>query len=58
MGTVFALPWTVLPDADTDSMISLLHRNGFKSVAMALTDNAVNVDYLVKAPCDACKRGR
>ena len=45
MGTVFALPWTVLPDADTDSMISLLHRNGFKSVAMALTDNAVNVDY-------------
>ena len=45
MGTVFALPWTVLPDEQTKDLVGLLRNEGFKSAAMALTDNAVNVDY-------------
>lgn len=45
MGTVFALPWTVLPDHQTTDLLKLLKAQGFKTVAMALTDNAVNVDY-------------
>lgn len=44
MGTVFALPWTVLPAEQTTSLVDLLKAEGFATVAMALTDNAVNVD--------------
>lgn len=39
MGTVFQIPWTVA-DKDTD-IISLLHDSGYKTVAMALTDESV-----------------
>lgn len=41
MGTVFKLPWTWLPAQDS---YSVLHDNGFKTVAMALTDNSVPID--------------
>lgn len=41
MGTVFKLPWTWLPAQDS---YSVLHDNGFKTVAMALTDNSVSID--------------
>ena len=47
MGTVFQIPWTYLnrdfskaPQSD----IHLLHELGFKTAAMALSDNAVNID--------------
>lgn len=39
MGTVFQLPWTWL-----EAPISSLHDLGFKTVAMALTDNSVHID--------------
>ncbi|MBO5371911.1 MAG: RNA methyltransferase [Lachnospiraceae bacterium] len=38
MGTVFQIPWTYIDD------ISFLHKMGFKTAAMALSDNAVNID--------------
>ncbi len=60
MGTVFQIPWTWLPDgsgacwippADEDGNkgrrpadIAALHRMGFRTAAMALSDNAVDVD--------------
>ena len=39
MGSVFLVPWTRL-----DAPISSLHEYGFRTAAMALTDNAVNID--------------
>ena len=39
MGSVFLVPWTWL-DGDVES----LHDDGFKTVAMALTDDAVGID--------------
>ncbi len=47
MGTVFQIPWTFLgkkSSALSASDISLLKHLGFKTVAMALTDHAVNID--------------
>lgn len=41
MGTVFKLPWTWLP---AQGAYSALRDNGFKTVAMALTDNSVPID--------------
>jgi tRNA G18 (ribose-2'-O)-methylase SpoU len=38
MGSVFLVPWTWLSDA------SLLHAQGFKTVAMALTDRSIPLD--------------
>lgn len=40
MGSVFLLPWTWL-----DEGIQSLGRYGFKTAAMALTDNSVSLDY-------------
>ena len=40
MGSVFLVPWTWL-----DSSISSLHRLGFKTAAMALTDQSVSIDH-------------
>lgn len=40
MGTVFQIPWTFLPD---DWQI-LLRKSGFKTAAMALTDDSVSID--------------
>ena len=42
MGSVFLVPWTWL-----DAPINALHQYGFRTVAMALTDNSVPID----APC-------
>ncbi len=43
MGTVFQIPWTFLPTWDED-MLSLLNSLGFKTAAMALSDNSVSID--------------
>ena len=40
MGTVFQIPWTFLP---TD-WLRVLQENGFKTAAMALTDDSVSID--------------
>lgn len=47
MGSVFLLPWTWL-----DGPATTLHQFGFRTVAMALTDNSVSVDdpVLVSEP--------
>jgi len=44
MGTVFQIPWTkeeVIPEVN---IIELLHGLGFKTVAMALTDDSVGIE--------------
>ncbi len=41
MGTVFKLPWTYLPSVGA---YNLLRENGFKTVALALTDRSVAID--------------
>ncbi len=42
MGTVFQIPWTYLPS--NDNYAELLKSYGFKTAAMALTDNSVSID--------------
>ena len=42
MGRVFIIHWTWFTDTSTDN--ALLHRLGFKTVAMALTDNSIPLD--------------
>ena len=46
MGTVFQIPWAQasLEESDYPSLMKFLARNGFKTVAMALTDDSVSVD--------------
>ncbi len=47
MGTVFRVPWGVIGDDHNDWRdrgIELLHSHGFKTAAMALTDDSVNID--------------
>lgn len=46
MGAVFALPWARLPDWST--AIPTLHEHGFATVAMALTDDAVDLDRVAE----------
>lgn len=41
MGTVFKMPWTYLPSVGAYDMLRSL---GFKTVALALTDNSVPID--------------
>lgn len=43
MGTVFQIPWTILPAWD-DNMRTHLRSMGFKTAAMALSDNSVSID--------------
>ena len=40
MGTVFQVPWTHLPE----DWVELLHKNGFKTAAMALTNDSISID--------------
>lgn len=40
MGTVFQVPWTFLPD----NWLQLLSQYGFKTAAMALSDDSISVD--------------
>ena len=42
MGTVFQVPWTIF-DKDID-YVELLHHMGYKTAAMALTDQSVSID--------------
>lgn len=42
MGTVFQIPWTFLPE--NTAWPELLHDLGFKTAALALTDNSVSID--------------
>lgn len=45
MGTVFQIPWTILPKtAWPDWGAELLHKLGYKTVAMALKDDSVSID--------------
>ncbi len=47
MGTVFQIPWTYLGDVDCEwpeQGMQLLHRLGFKTAAMALSDKAISID--------------
>ncbi len=48
MGTVFQIPWTYIGDKKNkmwpDEGMDVLHELGFKTVAMALTDDSVSVD--------------
>ena len=43
MGTVFQIPWTFL-EKET-GLIPTLHTLGFKTAAMALTDNSIPIDH-------------
>lgn len=43
MGTVFQVPWTYIPTM-SDGGLELLHSMGFKTAAMALSDNSVSID--------------
>ena len=46
MGTVFQIPWAQasLEDSEGLNLLGLLKANGFKTVAMALTDDSTSVD--------------
>ncbi|MBO5426081.1 MAG: RNA methyltransferase [Lachnospiraceae bacterium] len=46
MGTVFQIPWTFIDEINTDntSVIDALKNLGFKTAAMALKDNSVNIN--------------
>ena len=46
MGTVFQIPWAQasLNESEGDRLLDLLSTTGFKTVAMALTDDSTNVD--------------
>lgn len=43
MGTIFQIPWTVVKD-DSDTLQSKLKALGFKTVAMALEEDSVNIN--------------
>ncbi len=43
MGTVLQMPWGYL-DGDIPSSMKLLHQHGIKSVALALSDKALDID--------------
>ena len=45
VGTVFQLPWTKLSKKDKSlDYVQTLHQLGFKTVAMALNDNSIQID--------------
>ena len=47
MGTVFQIPWTYFDEKTSawpDTGLPLLHKLGFKTAAMALSDEAVSID--------------
>jgi tRNA G18 (ribose-2'-O)-methylase SpoU len=47
MGTVFQIPWTYFDEKNSawpDAGLPLLHQLGFKTAAMALSDEAVSID--------------
>ena len=47
MGTIFRVPWGVIGQSQEDwreNGVGLLQSHGFKTAAMALTQNSVNID--------------
>lgn len=47
MGTIFRVPWGVIGESQADwreNGVKLLKSHGFKTAAMALNDNSVNID--------------
>ena len=46
MGTVFQIPWTFLEEGESkeQSGIQMLQELGFKTAAMALSDDSVSID--------------
>ena len=47
MGTIFRVPWAVIGESQADWRergVELLHAHGFKTAAMALTRDSVNID--------------
>ncbi len=53
VGTVFQIPWTYL--SDKINYIDLLHSRGFKTVAMALSDNSISIsDERIKKEDKLC----
>lgn len=48
MGCVFQIPWTILPalcmEKESGSYIPMLQKLGFKTAAMALTDDSVSIE--------------
>ena len=47
MGTVFQIPWTYFDNKTTvwpEQGIDILHQLGFKTAAMALSDNSISID--------------
>lgn len=44
MGTVFQIPWTFFSKDDSGSYVQQLQNLGFKTAAMALTDDSVSID--------------
>ncbi len=44
MGNVFQVPWTFIGDEWYEEGISVLHKLGFRSAAMALVDNSISID--------------
>ena len=48
MGTIFQIPWTYIGDTPADwpqNRMSQLHALGFRTAAMALTDDSVSIDH-------------
>ncbi len=44
MGTIFQIPWTVIPDGEwQDKTISMLHDRGYKLASMALKENTRSI---------------
>lgn len=45
MGTVFQIPWTIIPEKDwNETMFDILKKNGYVTVAAAITDDASALD--------------
>ena len=44
MGTVFQIPWTFFGKEGSNQYIRRLREMGFRTVAMALKENSVNID--------------
>lgn len=44
MGTVFQVPWTRIPQTWPHPGLEVLHQLGFRTAALALTDNSVSID--------------
>ena len=54
MGTVFQIPWTVVPTPvkDSEGLPEILKKYGFQSAAMALKDDSVTPDHEALKKCE------